>query len=72
MGAAPEEKEYWLKQIELCLEELEFGSIQIVVHDGRIVQIERTERKRFDAEPRHGGSSGGGNGRKARSPETSD
>lgn len=27
---------------------LEYGVVQINVHDGRIVQIERTERKRFD------------------------
>ena len=27
---------------------LEYGSVQITVHDGRIAQIERTERKRFE------------------------
>ncbi|MBE0436994.1 MAG: YezD family protein [Methylomicrobium sp.] len=29
------------------LETLRFGSIEIVVHDGRIVQIERREKFRF-------------------------
>jgi hypothetical protein len=27
---------------------LEYGEVNIVVHDGRIVQIERKERKRYD------------------------
>lgn len=30
---------------------LEYGSVQIIVHDGKVVQIERTERKRFDSTP---------------------
>jgi hypothetical protein len=29
---------------------LEYGVVQIVVHDGRIVQIDRTERSRFGTE----------------------
>lgn len=27
---------------------LRFGSVEIQVHDGRIVQLERRERQRFD------------------------
>jgi hypothetical protein len=27
---------------------LKYGTVQIVVHDGRIVQIERTERFRYE------------------------
>ena len=30
------------------LKGLQYGSLMIVVHDGQIVQIERTEKKRFD------------------------
>jgi hypothetical protein len=26
-----------------------FGAIEVVIHDGRVVQIERTEKYRFDA-----------------------
>lgn len=40
----------WSRRIIQSLNGLEFGSVQIVVHDGRIVQIDRTERKRFDLE----------------------
>ncbi len=42
--------EYWTERIIQSVNGLEYGTVQIVVHDGRIVQIERTERKRFEAE----------------------
>jgi hypothetical protein len=35
-----------------ALRGLRFGSVEIVVHDGRVVQIERRERVRFDAADR--------------------
>lgn len=31
------------------LSRLNFGSVQVTVHDGRIVQIDVTERRRFGA-----------------------
>ena len=40
--------ELWNERITSALNGMEYGSVQIVVHEGRIVQIERTERKRFD------------------------
>lgn len=40
----------WAERILASLRGLEYGNVQIVVHDGKIVQIERTERKRFDSE----------------------
>jgi hypothetical protein len=30
---------------------LNYGVVQIVVHDSRVVQIDRTERTRFDRDP---------------------
>jgi hypothetical protein len=39
----------WLERIAEVVNGLEYGSVVITVHDGRIVQIDRTERKRFDA-----------------------
>ncbi|TBL80341.1 YezD family protein [Paenibacillus thalictri] len=42
--------EIWLNRIASSVNGMEYGNVQIIVHDGRIVQIERTERKRFDAE----------------------
>jgi hypothetical protein len=40
----------WAQRIIGSLNGLEYGTVQIVIHDGRIVQIERTERKRFEVE----------------------
>ncbi|WP_410513238.1 YezD family protein [Paenibacillus sp. BR2-3] len=40
--------ELWLERIAGLLDEMEFGSLHIVVHEGQIVQMERTERKRFE------------------------
>jgi hypothetical protein len=41
----------WLERIAGSLNGLEYGTVQIVVHDGAIMQIDRTERRRFEAEP---------------------
>ena len=43
--------EVWLGRIAELLNNMEFGSLQIVVHEGQIVQMERTERKRFENKP---------------------
>ncbi|MCX7098300.1 MAG: YezD family protein [Methylococcales bacterium] len=36
-------------QIALALQGLRFGSVEIVIHDGKVVQIERREKLRFDS-----------------------
>lgn len=36
------------ERIVQALRGLRFGSVEIVVHDGRVVQFERRERVRFD------------------------
>ncbi|NBD26179.1 YezD family protein [Paenibacillus glycinis] len=38
----------WLERIATQVNGLEYGSVLITVHDGRVVQIDRTERKRFE------------------------
>lgn len=48
MAKPLEVDERWQERIIAALNGLDYGSVQIVVHEGRIVQIERTERKRFD------------------------
>jgi hypothetical protein len=52
MGKSLEIDELWSKRISQSLNGLDYGAVQIIVHDGRIVQIERTERSRFDQEAR--------------------
>jgi len=38
----------WTERILDSLQGIRYGSVQIVIHDGKIVQIERTEKRRFD------------------------
>lgn len=40
----------WLERIAQSLEGISFGCVQIVVHEGKIVQLEKTERYRFENE----------------------
>jgi hypothetical protein len=51
--------EVWLERIAGLLDDMEFGSLHIVVHEGQIVQMERTERKRFEnGNARYSGDTG--------------
>ena len=36
-------------QIASALQGIRFGSVEIIIHDGKVVQIERKEKLRFDA-----------------------
>ncbi len=38
-----------VNQIAAILQGIRFGSVEIVIHDGKVVQIERKEKLRFDA-----------------------
>jgi hypothetical protein len=37
-----------LQEIARAVRQIRFGSVEIVIHDSRIVQIERREKVRFD------------------------
>jgi hypothetical protein len=39
----------WLDIVRQKVESLRFGVVQIVVHDGKVTQIERTEKTRIAA-----------------------
>lgn len=41
----------WLQVVERKVAGLRFGSVQIVVHEGRVTQIESTEKFRFQSRP---------------------
>ncbi len=41
--ASPE----WLRVVQQKVETLRYGVVQLVVHDGRVTQIERTEKTRL-------------------------
>ncbi|MDX2187310.1 MAG: YezD family protein [Opitutaceae bacterium] len=39
----------WLEIVRSKVESLSYGVVQIVVHDGKVTQIERTDKTRLDA-----------------------
>jgi hypothetical protein len=39
----------WLRLVQQKVEGLTYGVVQLVVHDGRVTQIERTEKTRLAA-----------------------
>lgn len=39
----------WIDLVREKVESLRFGVVQLVVHDGRVTQIERTEKTRLPA-----------------------
>ncbi|SDR71200.1 YezD family protein [Opitutus sp. GAS368] len=49
-GEQPE----WLRVVQEKVESLRYGVVQLVVHDGRVTQIERTEKTRLVAGSREG------------------
>jgi hypothetical protein len=38
----------WLKVVRTQVESLKFGTVEITVHDSKVVQIERVEKTRLD------------------------
>ena len=38
----------WLALVQQHVRSLRFGVVQIVVHDGQVTQVEKTEKVRFD------------------------
>ena len=43
-----EPQQNWIETVRGQVNSLRFGLVQIVVHNGRVVQIEKTEKIRFD------------------------
>jgi hypothetical protein len=39
----------WITLVREMVEGLRFGVVQLVIHDGRVTQIERTEKTRLPA-----------------------
>jgi hypothetical protein len=49
----------WERDVLEAIRALRFGSVEIVVHDGRVVQIETREKVRFDEAGRRRPHAGG-------------
>jgi hypothetical protein len=47
----PQSDDSWHALVRQQVRSLRFGVVQIVVHDGRVTQIERTERVRLASPP---------------------
>jgi hypothetical protein len=41
----------WLALVRSQVRSLRYGVVQLVIHDGRVTQIERTEKTRLDSDP---------------------
>lgn len=50
-GPATDADARWLEIIRQHVRSLQYDVVQIVVHDGRVTQIERTERVRLEKQP---------------------
>ena len=50
-AAGGNEELKWLELVIQRVGSLRFGVVEIVVHDGRVIQIEKTERLRLDKIP---------------------
>ena len=46
---APSAEPDWIALVREKVESLRYGVVQLVVHDGRVTQIERTEKTRLPA-----------------------
>jgi hypothetical protein len=47
LPAGPSSEPEWLALVRAKLQDLRYGVVQLVVHDGRVTQIERTEKTRL-------------------------
>ena len=49
-GPLDETHRHLTQKILRALQEIRYGSVEIIIHDSRIVQIERKEKIRIDAD----------------------
>jgi len=47
LPSQPAPQPEWLRVVQHKVETLRYGVVQLVVHDGRVTQIERTEKTRL-------------------------
>ena len=48
MSTTDEKQRVVIKRVEDFLGEIQYGSIEIILHAGRVTQIEKRERTRFE------------------------
>jgi hypothetical protein len=47
-GNGKDEKSDWLEVVRQQVGSLQYGVVQIIIHDSQVTQIEKTERVRLD------------------------
>ena len=47
-GSAPDAEAAWLRAVRDALRSLRYGSVELQVHDGRVVQVETRSKVRFE------------------------
>lgn len=57
LSTAPQPEPDWIALVREKVEGLRYGVVQLVVHDGRVTQIERTEKTRLPSEREASGRS---------------
>lgn len=57
-SSTPDPRPEWLRVVQQKVETLRYGVVQLIVHDGRVTQIERTEKTRIGAPSTSHDSSG--------------
>jgi hypothetical protein len=42
-------RDSWMEIVRRKVEAMRFGSVQVIVHEGRVTQVESTEKTRFSS-----------------------
>ncbi len=51
LNLAEPNAESWIDIVRQKVEAMRFGSVQIIVHEGRVTQVESTEKTRLSSDP---------------------
>lgn len=46
------------RQILAAIHQIRYGAVEVTIHDSQIVQVEKSEKMRFDLQKRNGSPSG--------------
>lgn len=58
LGPVPRRHDKLLEYIATAIESIRFGSVSVIIHDGRVVQVERAEKWRADFQESERGAPG--------------
>ncbi|MCR5835716.1 MAG: YezD family protein [Lachnospiraceae bacterium] len=47
MGKNSLDSDYYIKEVEQLVREVEFGKVTLIIQDGRVIQIDKTEKIRL-------------------------